>query len=148
MEQLKLDNQLCFKYYVISKEIIKRYKPLLKPLGLTYTGYITMLVLWETSPINQKTLGQTLTLDSGTLTPLLKKLEKQGLLTRKRSKKDERNVMIALSNKGQRLQQQAKDIPYLLTNSIFKDKGFSEAELKEKTDALQVVFELLRPEHR
>lgn len=145
MEQLKLDNQLCFKYYVISKEIIKRYKPLLKPLGLTYTGYITMLVLWETSPINQKTLGQTLTLDSGTLTPLLKKLEKQGLITRKRSKKDERNVMIALAKKGQRLQQQAKDIPYLLTNSIFKDKGFSEAELKEKTDALQVVFELLKP---
>ena len=71
---LKLDNQLCFALYVCSKEIIKKYKPLLEPLGLTYTGYITMMALWEEDEINVKDLGQKLYLDSGTLTPLLKKI--------------------------------------------------------------------------
>ncbi|MBP5460260.1 MAG: MarR family transcriptional regulator, partial [Clostridia bacterium] len=74
-ELLKLDNQLCFSLYVCSKEVIKRYKPLLEPYGLTYTGYITMMALWEKDNVNVKELGSRLFLDSGTLTPLLKKLE-------------------------------------------------------------------------
>ena len=100
---LKLDNQLCFSLYVCSKEIIRKYKPLLEPYGLTYTGYIIMMALWEEDDITIKSLGEKLFLDSGTLTPLLKKLESQGYIVRNRSKKDERNVYINLTKKGKDL---------------------------------------------
>ncbi|MBQ5580666.1 MAG: MarR family transcriptional regulator, partial [Clostridia bacterium] len=95
-ELLKLDNQLCFSLYVCSKEVIKRYKPLLEPYGLTYTGYITMMALWEKDNVNVKELGSRLFLDSGTLTPLLKKLEVQGYVERTRDPRDERNIIIRL----------------------------------------------------
>lgn len=108
---LKLDNQLCFALYVTSKEIIKKYKPLLKPYDLTYTGYITMMALWEADNINVKDLGKKLYLDSGTLTPLLKKLEGKGLIERRRSVTDERNVYIHLSRKGEKMQEEAVEIP-------------------------------------
>ncbi|MFV0342137.1 MAG: MarR family winged helix-turn-helix transcriptional regulator [Anaerocolumna sp.] len=108
---LKLDNQLCFALYVCSKEIIKKYKPILDPLGLTYTGYITMLALWEADEITVKVLGQKLYLDSGTLTPLLKKLESMELITRIRSLNDERNVVIKLTEKGRQLKTPAKMVP-------------------------------------
>lgn len=117
-ELLKLDNQLCFALYVCSKEIIKKYKPLLDPLGLTYTGYITMLALWEKDEITVKDLGQKLYLDSGTLTPLLKKLESQGLVTRIRSLSDERNVVIKLTDKGHELKSHAKMVPWDLICSV------------------------------
>ena len=91
---LKLENQLCFPLYACSKEIIKKYKPFLDKLDLTYTQYITMLVLWEEKNINVKTLGDKLLLDSGTLTPLLKKLEEKGYIERKRSIKDERKLIV------------------------------------------------------
>lgn len=117
-ELLKLDNQLCFALYVCSKEIIKKYKPLLDPLGLTYTGYITMLALWEKDEITVKDLGQKLYLDSGTLTPLLKKLESQGLVTRIRSLSDERNVVIKLTDKGHELKSNAKMVPWDLICSV------------------------------
>ena len=87
---LALDNQLCFALYVCSKEIIRKYNPLLEPLGITYTAYITLLCLWEKDNVTVKELGSRLFLDSGTLTPLLKKMEGQGLLTRTRGGKDER----------------------------------------------------------
>lgn len=109
-ELLKLDNQLCFALYVCSKEIIKKYKPLLDPLGLTYTGYITLMALWEKDNVTVKSLGERLFLDSGTLTPLLKKLEKLGYLTRTRGK-DERNVYINLTEKGRNLKNDALEIP-------------------------------------
>ena len=96
-ELLKLDNQLCFSLYVCSKEVIKRYKPLLEPYGLTYTGYITMMALWEKDNVNVKELGSRLFLDSGTLTPLLKKLEVQGYVERTRDPRDERNIIIRLT---------------------------------------------------
>ncbi len=117
-EILKLDNQLCFALYVCSKEIIKKYKPLLDPLGLTYTGYITMLALWEKDEITVKDLGQKLYLDSGTLTPLLKKLEAQNLVTRIRSLSDERNVVIKLTDKGHELKSKAKRVPWDLICSV------------------------------
>lgn len=110
-ELLKLDNQLCFSLYVCSKEIIRKYKPLLEPLNLTYTGYITMLALWEKDEITVKELGKRLFLDSGTLTPLLKKLEAVGYLKRLRSHDDERNVYIELTEEGKQLQAQAVNIP-------------------------------------
>lgn len=108
---LKLDNQLCFSLYVCSKEIIKKYKPFLEPLGLTYTGYITMLALWEQDNVTVKELGKRLYLDSGTLTPLLKKLESLGYLKRVRSSVDERNVNVELTNKGKKLKKDAVKIP-------------------------------------
>lgn len=119
---LRLDNQLCFALYVCSKEIIKKYKPLLEPLGLTYTGYITMLALWEQDEITVKDLGQKLFLDSGTLTPLLKKMESQGYLTRIRSMNDERNVVIKLTEKGRNLKINANDVPWNLICSLRLEK--------------------------
>ncbi|QHQ61718.1 MarR family transcriptional regulator [Anaerocolumna sedimenticola] len=110
-EMLKLDNQLCFALYVCSKEIIRKYKPILDPLGLTYTGYITLLALWEEDEITVKELGSRLYLDSGTLTPLLKKLEQQGYIERIRSTSDERNVLIKLTDDGRDLKNKAYQIP-------------------------------------
>lgn len=110
-ELLLLDNQLCFSLYVCSKEIIKRYKPLLDPYGLTYTGYIILMALWERDDITVKDLGKRLYLDSGTLTPMLKKLEAQDYVKRIRSSSDERNVYIQLSNKGRELKKEALAIP-------------------------------------
>jgi DNA-binding MarR family transcriptional regulator len=108
---LMLDNQLCFSLYVCSKEIIKKYKPLLDPYGLTYTGYIIMLALWEVDNITVKDLGKRLYLDSGTLTPMLKKLEAQNYIKRIRSSSDERNVFIQLNQKGRDLKKEAIKIP-------------------------------------
>ena len=110
-ELLMLDNQLCFSLYVCSKEIIKKYKPLLDPHGLTYTGYIILLALWEEDSITVKELGIRLYLDSGTLTPMLKKLEAQGFIKRTRSMSDERNVIIRLTEKGKELKEEAIHIP-------------------------------------
>ena len=108
---LKLDRQYCFPLYACSRELIKEYKPFLDELDLTYTQYITMLVLWERKSINVKTLGDQLFLDSGTLTPLLKKLETKGLVTRKRSSEDERNLIVSITEAGEALKEQALSIP-------------------------------------
>lgn len=110
-DALKLKNQLCFPLYAVSKEVTRLYKPFLDPLNLTYTQYITMMVLWEMDNINVKALGEKLYLDSGTLTPLLKKLEGQSLITRTRSKENERNVIITLTESGWALRDQAIKVP-------------------------------------
>ncbi|MBR0373172.1 MAG: MarR family transcriptional regulator [Mogibacterium sp.] len=110
-EGLKLENQLCFPLYACSKEIIKQYKPFLDKIDLTYTQYITMMVLWEEKQIGVKALGEKLYLDSGTLTPLLKKLEAKGLITRHRSKEDERNLIVTITEAGEALRDEAVDIP-------------------------------------
>lgn len=117
-DSLKLENQLCFPLYACSKEIIKKYKPYLDPLGLTYTQYITLMVLWEENNITVKTLGERLYLDSGTLTPLLKKMESQGLVTRERSPKDERNVYIRLTERGLALRDEALAVPRQIGSCI------------------------------
>lgn len=108
---LKLENQLCFPMYVCAKEIVRRYKPFLDDIDLTYTQYITMMALWEKKKVNVKELGELLFLDSGTLTPLLKKMEDKGLLTRTRSREDERNLIVEITDKGEELKEKAKDIP-------------------------------------
>ena len=108
---MRLDNQLCFPLYACAKEIVRQYKPLLDPLDLTYTQYIAMMVLWESGEITVKELGDRLWLDSGTLTPVLKKLESKGYLTRRRSDRDERSVVLALTEEGKALQEQAIDVP-------------------------------------
>jgi len=108
---LALDNQLCFSLYVCSKEIIRKYQPLLEPLGLTYTMYITLLSLWEKDNVTVKDLGKRLFLDSGTLTPVLKKMEKQNLIARNRSQEDERTVFITLTKDGKAMKKKCQDIP-------------------------------------
>ena len=110
-DALKLDNQLCFALYTCSKEIIRLYKPFLDPIGLTYTQYITLLVLWEEDNISVSDLGTKLFIDSGTITPLLKRLENAQLLTRIRSSADERRVTIRLTPKGQELKENFYDLP-------------------------------------
>jgi len=108
---LHLDNQLCFALYACAREVTKLYRPFLDKLGLTYTQYVTMLVLWEKDLIPVKKLGERLHLDSGTLTPLLKKLEASGLLIRERDAGDERSVIVRLTERGYELRGSALDIP-------------------------------------
>lgn len=134
---LKLDNQLCFALYASSREIIKKYKPFLDPLGLTYTAYITMLVLWEKDDVTVKSLGERLHLDSGTLTPLLKKLEAKGLLRRERRARDERNVYITLTQEGKLLKKDAANVPRELINC----SSFDRNSAKELLDLLHQFME-------
>lgn len=108
---LKLDNQLCFPLYAVSKEIVRRYTPFLNEIDLTYTQYITMMVMWEYKEVSVKELGKKLFLDSGTLTPLLKTLEKKGLVTRERSKADERVLVVSITEEGMKLREKAVEIP-------------------------------------
>ena len=110
-EMLKLDNQLCFSLYATAKEIIRRYKPLLDNFGITYTQYITLLVLWEKDGLTVKTLGERLYLDSGTLTPLLTKLESKGLIEKKKDTKDSRETTVYLTNKGRELKEKIIVVP-------------------------------------
>lgn len=117
-DALKLENQLCFPLYACSKEVVRHYKPFLDPLDLTYTQYIVMMVLWEQNELNVKELGQKLFLDSGTLTPLLKKLEAKGLLNRHRSSTDERNLLISVTEEGMALREQAVRVPGLIGQCI------------------------------
>ena len=117
-EALKLSKQLCFPLYACSREMIKLYKPYLDELGLTYTQYITLMVLWEHKAMTVKALGQELYLDSGTLTPLLKKLEEKGLVTRRRSDLDERNLIVTITEKGEAMRDQALHIPAEMTKCI------------------------------
>ena len=117
-DALKLENQICFPLYACSREIVKRYKPFLDIIDLTYTQYIAMMVMWEKKCVNVKELGECLHLDSGTLTPLLKKLESKGLITRKRSDKDERNLIVTITEEGEKLKEKAVDIPFQMLYSI------------------------------
>ena len=117
-EALKIENQLCFPLYAASKEIVGKYHDLLSKLDLTYTQYIVMMVLWNTDSITVKELGEKVYLDSGTLTPLLKKLENKGLINRQRDDKDERNVIISLTQKGINLKGEAVNIPFEIGKCI------------------------------
>lgn len=137
---LKLDNQLCFSLYVCSKEIIKKYKPLLDPYGLTYTGYIILMALWEQDHVTVKELGKKLYLDSGTLTPLLKKLEAQGYVSRVRSSEDERNVYVRLTDKGLSFKQEALCIPKGLICTIPLDLEKAN-QLREALHQLMTLFD-------
>lgn len=108
---LKLENQLCFPLYACAKEVVRKYKPFLEEIDLTYTQYIAMMVMWEKKVISVKELGECLYLDSGTLTPVLKKLESKNLVTRKRSKEDERVLTVTITKTGEELRDLAVAIP-------------------------------------
>lgn len=115
---LKLDNQLCFPLYSAANKIVRSYKPLLDKLDLTYTQYITMMVLWEEGDINEKELGRRLFLKSNTLAPLLKKLEAKKYISIKKDKKDARNIVISLTESGEKLKEEAVNVPPSLASTI------------------------------
>ncbi len=117
-DSLTLKNQLCFPIYLVAKEITKRYSYLLEELDLTYTQYIVMMYFWEKRTSNVKELGNILLLDSSTLTPLLKKLEVKGYITRSRSLADERNLIVSITDKGLKLRDKALNIPVEMTKCV------------------------------
>ena len=116
--ELLLKNQLCFPLYSASKEVVRRYTPLLKPFNLTYTQYIAMMALWENKSLDVKTLGELLFLDSGTLTPLLKKLEEKGLVLRQKTDKDGRLLIVSLTQKGKDLKREIQTVPHQISSCV------------------------------
>ena len=133
---LKLENQLCFPLYACSKEIVKRYKPYLDNIDLTYTQYIAMMVLWEHKQMNVKELGNYLYLDSGNLTPVLKKLEQKGWVIRSRDKEDERVLNVTLTDTGEALKEKAIDIPKQMETCIDLEPG-------EAAFLYQILYKIL-----
>ena len=138
-DALKLENQLCFPLYACSREIVKKYKPFLDKLDLTYTQYIAMMVMWEKKRVNVKELGACLYLDSGTLTPLLKKLEAKGFLTRIRSEQDERSLVVTITDKGEKLKEQAVEIPMQIA-------GCTNLTAEEGMQLYKILYKLLGKE--
>lgn len=143
-DNLRLENQLCFRLYSLTKLMNRHYSPVLKKIGLTYSQYLVMLVLWEnnntTSAISVKQLGEKLDLDSGTLSPLLKRLEKQALLCRVRNSMDERSVEIKLTNCGCHLKAQAQNIPA----QMFSVTGMSIDELQSLSSQLDNLLTTMK----
>lgn len=134
---LKLENQLCFPLYAASKEIVRQYKPLLDPLGMTYTQYIAMMVLWEHETLSVKELGQHLYLDSGTLTPLLKTMERKGWVTRQRSSEDERVLQVSLTDAGMALRDAAVHVPEQLAQCVGLER-------EEAAQLYHLLYKILR----
>lgn len=135
-DALKLSNQLCFPLYVCSKEIVKKYKPFLDEIGLTYTQYITMMAMWEHEELSVKELGELLFLDSGTLTPVLKTLEKKGLVSRRRSSEDERVLVVTLTEDGASLKERAVEVPYKMQGCALIDK-------KDAADLYRILHKMM-----
>ena len=132
-EILLLDNQVCFPLYVTAKEVVNAYRPFLEAIDLTYTQYIVMMVLWEVKSLSVRELGRRLSLDSGTLTPVLKKLEKKGVLTRTRSREDERVVDITITQAGMDLKMVAAKVPEQMNERV---QGFSLEEFRQLRELL------------
>ncbi len=133
---LKLENQLCFPLYACSKEIVKAYKPYLDELDLTYTQYITMMVMWEHKELRVKEVGEKLFLDSSTLTPLFKKLEEKGYIERRRSATDERDVFITITEAGEALKEKAVAIPERLASCV-------KLEPQKAAELYQTLYEII-----
>ncbi|MBR1765372.1 MAG: MarR family transcriptional regulator [Ruminococcus sp.] len=133
---LKIENQLCFPLYAASKEVIKRYRPFLDKLELTYTQYLAMMVFWEQKSISVKELGQKLYLDSGTLTPVLKHLEQKEYITRSRSREDERVLVAEITEKGERLRDKAVEVPAQMACCI-------RLEPQEAAELYRLLYKLL-----
>ncbi len=139
-EPLKLKNQLCFPIYAVSNKIVRTYKPFLEKLNLTYTQYITMMVLWEKKQVNEKELGECLFLKSNTLAPLLAKLVKKGYIKKEKSNEDGRILIISITKKGEELKKNAIDIPIQITKEMHLSS--------EKAQMLyQILYELLKEEN-
>ncbi|MCT4673285.1 MAG: MarR family transcriptional regulator [Prolixibacteraceae bacterium] len=139
MEQLKLSNQFCFPFYVASRMITKLYQPLLDQYGITYPQYLVLMVLWESSPLPVKEIGQKLYLNSNTLTPLLKRMENQDLIIRKRDTNDERKVFITLTEKANELQREIACVPTTLFEKLDLPK---EKLIQIKSDIQELISNL------
>jgi len=135
-EVMKLDNQICFPLYAAARYVTGLYTPYLKELGLTYTQYITFLVLWEKDGISVSEIGDRLMLDNGTLSPMLKKMEQAGYIESKRSRDDDRVVIVSLTKKGRDLQEKAKEIP-------MKVGGCIDMPLEQAKELYGLLYELL-----
>lgn len=133
---LKIQNQLCFPLYACAREVVKRYTPFLDEIDLTYTQYIVMMVLWEKRSVTVKELGNILFLDSGTLTPLLKKLEAKNFISRKRSETDERNLIVTITPEGEALREKAVEIPEKMSQCVA-------LEPEEAMTLYQILYKLL-----
>ena len=140
-ETLKLENQLCFPFYAVSRLITRSYQPHLEKLDLTYPQYLVLLVLWEHNSLTVNEISEKLILNTNTLTPLLKRLEKQEIITRKRSEIDERKVLIALTKKGEELREKACEIPLKMVQDM---AGFSIEELIALKGQLHKLIEVLQ----
>lgn len=143
-ELLKLDNQICFPLYVASKEVVKRYKPYLDKLDITYTQYIVLLCLWEKDHVLVKDLGSRLYLDSGTLTPLLNKLENKGYINKIRGEKDGRETYICLTDLGHSLKNEAYCIPTKMSKCL----NIDEKEIYTLYQLLHKILEGFKDESR
>lgn len=132
-EELKLENQLCFYFYAASRAITRYYHPFIEEMGLTYTQYLTMLVLWETESMNARDLGERLYLDSGTLTPLLKRLEEKEYISRRRSSEDERQLVITLTEKGRQLKEEI----YPIYKRMEEFRAYNDTEAKIEMELLR-----------
>ena len=117
-ERIRLKNQLCFPLYACAKEVVRQYREPLEKLGLTYTQYVVMMALWEFGGMSEKELGEKVLLDSGTLAPLLKRLEKQGYVKRMRPEENERILFITLTESGEALKEEAANVPYSMKGCI------------------------------
>ncbi len=115
---IRLDNQLCFPLYACAKEVLRQYRKPLEELNLTYTQYIVMMVLWEHGTLSESELGNKIHLDSGTLAPLLKRLEKTGYILRSRPENNERKLFVTLTEQGERLKEKATSVPYAMTGCL------------------------------
>ncbi len=136
-DHLKLDKQLCFPLYAASNLLAKVYRPLLEPLGLTYSQYLVMLVLWERDSVSVGDLGHCLYLDSGTLTPLLKRMENSGFINRRRDSNDERRVLVSLTTKGSEIKDLAVNIPKKLSDQLnISNIGELRSEIQSLVQAL------------
>ena len=129
---LKLENQLCFPLYVASKEVIRKYKPLLDELDLTYTQYIAMMVIWEEKKLHVTELGKKLYLDTGTISPLIRKLKEKGYITLYRDSKDERVQIIEITDEGTKLREKALNVPLQMAKNRCIDLSLEEAVLLKK----------------
>ena len=137
-EQLRLDNQLCFRIYTASRMLTQAYRPLLEPLGLTYPQYLVMMVLWEKDNQLVGDICQRLRLDTNTLTPMLQRMEKDGLVIRTRGIADGRQTLVSLTRKGHRLEEQAKEVPSCLTHGM-QDTGVSLDDLQRLATTLDTL---------
>lgn len=138
-DALKLDSQLCFPLYAASREVIKNYRPILDELDLTYTQYIAMMVMWEHKAISVKEIGSRLFLDSGTLTPVLKALEKKEYVNRRRSSEDERVLIVEITEKGEALREQAMAVPAKIAGCISLEPG-------EAMELYRILYKILGKE--
>jgi MarR family transcriptional regulator, organic hydroperoxide resistance regulator len=142
-DQLKLSNQVCFPLYTASRLFTKEYQPYLSKLGITYPQYLVLLVLWETDELPVNEIARKLLLNTNTITPLLQRMESEGILVRERSGNDERKVIVSLTKKGRKMKEKAASIPIRLVSGLDSEK-FTIKEITELRNKLNLLIEIMK----